>query len=77
MTATKDKELFCISSEAFGLLILENHQDKQLDIYIKCGGKIKDKKNKEKLANIHPKYTRGGLRNSQNKDIRIGKGWSF
>ena len=48
-----------------------------LDIYIKCGGKIKDTKNKEKLTNIHPKYTRGGLRNSQNRDIGIGKGWSF
>ena len=77
MTATKDEELLCISSEAFGLLVLENHLDRWLDIYTKCGGKIKDKKNKEKLTNIQPKYTRGGLRNGQNKDIGIGKGWSF
>ena len=46
-------------------------------IYIKCGGKIKNTKNKEKLTNIQPKYTRGGLRNSKNRDIGIGKGWSF
>ena len=62
MTATKDAELFCISSEAFGLLLLENHWDRWLDIYIKCGGKIKDTNNKEKLTNIQPKYTRGGLK---------------
>ena len=48
-----------------------------MDIYIKCGDKIKEPRNKEKLTNIQPKYTRGGLRNGQNKDIGIGKGWSF
>ena len=31
-------------------------------IYIKCGGKIKDTKKKEKLTNIQPKYTRGELK---------------
>ena len=31
-------------------------------IYIKCGGKIKDIKKEEKLTNIQPKYTRGGLK---------------
>ena len=77
MIATKDEELFSISSEACGLLILENYQDRQLDIYIKCGGKIKDTKNKEKLTNIQPKYTRRGLRNGQNRDIGIGKEQSF
>ena len=62
MTATKDKELFSISSEAFGLIILENHWNRWLDIYTKCGGKIKDTNNKEKLTSIQPKYTRGGLK---------------
>ena len=62
MTATKDEELLSISSEAFGLLVLENHWDRWLDIYTKCGGKIKDIKKKEKLTNIQPKYTRGGLK---------------
>ena len=47
MTATKNKELFSISSEAFGLLVLENHWDRWLDIYTKCEGKIKDTNNKE------------------------------
>ena len=62
MTATKDEELLSISSEAFGLLILENHWDRWLDIYIKCKGKIKDIKKKEKLTSMQPKYTRGGLK---------------
>ena len=62
MTATKDEELFSINSEAFGLIVLENHWDRWLDIYTKCGGKIKDIKKKEKLTNIQPKYTRGGLK---------------
>ena len=74
MTATKDEELLSISSEAFGLLILENHWDRWLDIYTKCGGKIKDIKNKEKLTSIHPKYTRGGLKNGGIGYIGIGKG---
>ena len=75
--ATKDKELLYISSEVFGLLVLENHWDRWLDIYKKYGSKIKDTRNKEKMTNIQPKYTKGGLRNSQNRDIRIGKRWSF
>ena len=45
-----------------------------MDIYIKCGGKIKDIKKKEKSTNIQPKYTRRGIKNSQNRDIGIGKG---
>ena len=77
MTATKDKELFCISSEAFGLLVLENHWNRWLDIYIKCEDKIKDRKKMEKLTNIQPKYTREGLKNSCNRDIGIKKEWSF
>ena len=77
MTATKDEELLSISIEAFGLLILENHWDRWLDIYIKCKGKIKDIKKKEKLTNIQSKYTRGGLKNGDTGDIGIKKGWSF
>ena len=46
MTATKDKD-FSVSSEAFGLFVLENHWERWLDIYIKCEGKIKDTKKKE------------------------------
>ena len=61
------------------MFFLENHWDRWLDIYIyiKCGGKIKDTKNKEKLTNIQPNYTRGGLRNSEDRNIGIGKGWNF
>ena len=77
LIATKDEELFSISSEAFGLLILENHWDRWLDIYIKCGGKIKDTKNKAKLTNKQPNYTRGGIKNGKNSNIGTGKGWSF
>ena len=59
------------------MLLLENYWNRWLDIYIKCGGKIKDTKNKEKLTSIHPKYTRGGLKNGGIGYIGIGKGWSF
>ena len=38
--AEMDEDLLSISSEAFGLLLLENHWDRWLDIYQKCGGKI-------------------------------------
>ena len=44
---------------------------------MKCGDKIKDTKKKEKLTNIQPKYTRGGLKNDDIEDIGIKKGWSF
>ena len=40
MTATKDEEPF-ISSETFGLLVLENHWNRWLDIHRKYGSKIK------------------------------------
>ena len=59
------------------MLVLENHWNRWLDIYTKCGGKIKDTNNKEKLISIQPKYTRGGLKNDDIEDIGIKKGWSF
>ena len=49
MKATEtDEDLLSISSEAFGLLLLENHWDRWLDIYQKCGGKIGDINGKAK-----------------------------
>ena len=39
-SATKDEDLITISSEAFGLLLLENHWDRWLDIYQKTGGRV-------------------------------------
>ena len=78
--ATVDEELICISSEAFGLLVLENHWDRWLDIYMKSRGRIGIRggfKMKNVCSNIQPRYTRGGLRNSKNREIGIGKGWSI
>ena len=75
-----DEDLLSISSEAFGLLLLENHWDRWLDIYQKCGGKIgysNGKKTKEVVSRIQPRYTRGGLKNGKNETIGIGKGWSI
>ena len=75
-----DEELICISSEAFGLLVLENHWDRWLDIYMKSRGRISIRggfKMKNVCSSIQPRYTRGGLRNGKNREIGIGKGWSM
>ena len=77
---TMDEELICISSEAFGLLVLENHWDRWLDIYMKSRGRIGVRgglKIKNVCSNIQPRYTRRGLRNGKNREIGIGKGWSM
>ena len=78
--ATVDAELICISSEAFGLLVLENHWDRWLDIYKKCKGRIGIRggyKMKDVNSEIQPRYTRGGLKNGKYREIGIGKGWSM
>ena len=59
------------------MLILENHWDRWLDIYIKCGGKIEDTKNKAELTNIQPHYTRGGLKNGKTEILGLGKDGAF
>ena len=78
-TAKTDEDLITISSEAFGLLLLENHWDRWLDVYAKCGGRIGPKggtKLKDVDSIVQPKYTRGGLKNGSDKSIGVGKGWS-
>ena len=78
--AETDADLFSISSEAFGLLLLENHWDRQLDIYKKCGGGIGlrgSKKPKGIISTVQPKYTRGGLKNGKYREIGVGKGQSM
>ena len=74
-TATKDSELLCSSSEAFALLLLENHWERWIDLYIISKGEI-FQRGKSVLGDyetdIPPKYTRGG-----SKTVRgIGKGWT-
>ena len=78
--AETDADLSSISSEAFGLLLLENHWDRWLDIYKKCGGGIGlrgSKKPKGIISTVQPKYTRGGLKNGKYREIGVGKGWSM
>ena len=78
-TANEDKDLLCIASEAFGLLVLENQWDRWVDIYEKSGGRIftgGNVKIKEIKSDVQPKYTRGGLRNGSRREICTGKGWS-
>ena len=52
-TATKDEDLLTISSEAFGLLLLENHWDRWLDIYQKSGGRVSIRGCNKKLTVFH------------------------
>ena len=78
--AETDSDLVSISSEAFGLLVLENHFDRWLDIYKQCGGGIGvrgSKIPKDIISTIQPRYTRGGLKNGKCRQIGIGKGWSM
>ena len=79
-SATSDAEVLSISSEAFCLLVLENHWDRWYDIFEKSGGKVfcnKTVKVKNLPSSIQPKYTRGGLKNGKETNIGIGKGWSM
>ena len=78
--AARDEDLVSISSEAFCLLVLENHWERWLEIYEKCGGRIGIRggtKLKGMYFKSKPKYTRGGLNNGGGRDIGIGKGWSY
>ena len=78
-SAKADKDLLCIASEAFGLLVLENQWDRWVDVYEKSGGRIFIRGNvkiKEVKSDVQPKYTRGGLKNGSRREIGTGKGWS-
>ena len=60
INATRDEDHLSISSEAFGLLLLENYWSKWLDLYEKFGGRIGDigrSKLMELVSTIEPKYT--------------------
>ena len=79
-TAETDADLVSISSEVFGLLVLETHFDRWLDIYKKCGGGIgirEYKMPKDIISAVQPRYTRGGLKNGKFRQIEIGKGWNM
>ena len=76
-TATEDAGLLSISSEAFGLLVLENHWNRWIDLFQKSGGKVVRGKNLKIVSNVQPKYTRGGLQNGRDTSIGVGKGWSM
>ena len=74
-----DEDLVCISSEAYGLLMLENHWNRWLDIFKKSKGQVCLKggyKMNQVKSKIQPKYARGGLCNGRERGIGIGKGWS-
>ena len=80
INATRDEDLLSISSEAFGLLLLENYWGKWLDLYEKCGGRIGDigrSQLTELVSTIEPKYTGRGLKNSKNNSTGTCKGWSI
>ena len=40
INAKTDRDVMLISSEAFGLLVLENQWDRWVDIYVRSGGEI-------------------------------------
>ena len=83
-----DSDLATVSNEAFGLLVLENHWERWLDMYQKSRGKVdlfrtkrRTKEKREKahcISNIPPKYTKGGIvyKNRRKSHEDGGKGWS-
>ena len=63
-TNKPEKQMLTISSEAFGLLLLENSWDRWVDQYNLSGGLVAIQKNcnlKAINSQIFPVYTRGGL----------------
>ena len=82
-----DNDLSTISNEAFGLLVLENHWDRWVDMYNKSDGNVEQLKVKRKgrdrleraycVSSIAPKYTQGGVVfKGKRRSNDGGKGWS-
>ena len=85
--AESDADLSTISNEAFGLLVLENHWDRWVDMYHKSDGVVEHLKVKRRskdrneksycVSNIAPKYTQGGVVfKGRRRGNDGGKGWS-
>jgi len=81
MKATSDNEILSRSSEAFGLLLLENQWDRWFDIYCMHDGRITSKRGQKRAkcdSKIMPKYTRGGITYISGTNVKEDsvKGWS-
>ena len=64
MGATKDNDILSRSTEAFGLLLLENQWDRWFDFYCMNDGRITSKRGQKRAktdSRIKPKYTKGGI----------------
>ena len=83
-SASNDRDLWMVSNEAFGLLLLENSWDRWMDIFTQSKGHVVIKRGAKKAANesqVPPKYTWGGVVYSDKSkkltvDTGCGKGWS-
>ena len=82
--AENDKDVVSVSSEAFGLLILENYWDRWLDFYAMSDGELATKKGtkmRSVQSSVLPKYTRGGTTYDKDAEkkagVNIRKGWSM
>ena len=68
-----------ISDEAFALLLLENSYDRWLDIYTTCGGMPKQRRGDRSRridSEIEPKYTKGGIKYTDEDKASKTKGWT-
>ena len=82
LEATEDKDLLTVSSEAFGLLVLENNWNRWIDQYIimkKSGGKQIRSKLRDLKSQVVPLYTKGGVLiedKEKSEGYGIKKGWT-
>ena len=65
--AKEDKDVITISSEAFGLLLLENQWKRWLKMFELSGGKVGSVKIDESQLK-YSKFTRGGTRNKEGQE---------
>lgn len=75
----KAKDPCTASDEAFALLLLENNYDRWLDIFDKNEGlpsQRRGDRTKQCDSDIEPKYTRGGIKFSIERESPKAKGWS-
>ena len=79
--AKEDRDMIAISSEAFGLLLLENQWKWWLEMFEWSPGKVGSVKINESLLK-YPKFTRSAFPNKEGKDddsksqIGVNRGWS-
>ena len=82
--AKEDKQVLTVSSEVFGLLLLENQWDRWIDQYIigrGTAGSPKERREKQAASKVAPKYTRGGIHvesdsaSNHSSTNSIQKGW--